>query len=66
MNPAHTLFLASCLVLACGGGCFDCKPPPAPVVQVQTPEGLQAKATAVDENGQPLLVELEATTATTK
>jgi hypothetical protein len=66
MNPAHTLLLASCLVLACGGGCFECEQPPAPVVEVQTPDVLEAKSRAVDANGEPVVVELDAAEAVKK
>jgi len=50
MKPAHMLVLVSCVVLACGGGCFQPKPvshcAPAPAPAVTTPEAKPAEQPA--------------------
>ena len=59
MKPAHMLVLVSCVVLACGGGCFDshCTPPatPAAVKPVEQPVLAQP---AVDAAGQTVVVQM--------
>lgn len=67
MKPAHLLVLVSCVVLACGGGCFQsqphCTPPPAPAPAVTTPaaqpaeQPAQAQAPATDTAAETTVVQ---------
>ena len=72
MKPAHMLVLVSCVVLACGGGCFQskpvshCTPAPAPEPAVTTPaekppeQPAQAKAPAASTTEETVVVQAQA------
>lgn len=60
MTPAFTLGSLSCVVLACGGGCFQSQstPAPAPVcapaeTPAEAPAEAQAETPAADADAQP-------------
>lgn len=64
MQPAHMLVLVSCVVLACGGGCFQsqphCTPPPAPpppAATVPAEQPAQAQAPATDTTTETAVVQ---------
>ncbi len=66
MKPAHMLFLVSCVVLACGGGCFQskspslCTPPPVPpppAATVPAEQPAQARAPATDTSTETAVVQ---------